>query len=114
MSDNHARQSFRPVYLLGDPEQKSPRLFVELWHTKEWPDVLAHLAMLPGLSNVTFRETASEDEPALSFAYKGHCFSFYRAGGDYLGEVDDAACPDETLLRIAHHLNQLLCPVTTL
>jgi hypothetical protein len=106
------RHSFRPVYLLGDPTETSPRIFVELWDTKDWPDVLAHLAKLPGVSDTAFR-AATRDEPGLSFTYEGHSFSFYRAGGDYMGEVGDAVCPDDILLRVAHHLNQLLCPVTT-
>jgi len=112
MSNEIVRHGFAPVRLGGDPEESGPRIFVELWHTKDWPDVIAHLAKLSGVSDTTFRE-ASGDEPALRFEFEGHAFAFYRGGGEYIGQVADAACPDEILLRVAHHFNRLLCPVST-
>ena len=112
MSDKPVTNGFAPVCLLGDSEGDRPRTFVELWDTKDWPDVLAHLGKLPGISDVNFRDV-NQNEPPLMFTFLGHRFSFYRADGDYLGVVDDPECPDEILLRVAHHLNSLLCPITT-
>lgn len=112
MSDKPILRGFAPVRILGDPNDAKPRNFVELWDTKSWPDVVSHLATLSGVSNVKF-EDAGPDKPGLTFIYEEHSFSFYRACGDYMGVVEKADCPDEVLLRVAHHLNYLLCPTTT-
>lgn len=117
LTGRREQRGFKPVCLLGDPDAMGPRIFVEWWDTQDWPAALAHLAKLPGVSDTTVeseREAKCDDERPRSFRYEGHAFALLRGCGDYLGEVQDAACPDETLLRIAHHLNHLLCPITTL
>jgi hypothetical protein len=103
---------FAPVRLLGDPDEDRDRIFVELWDTKDWPDVLAHLERLRGVSCLTSLQ-ANPDAAGLTFTFGGHRFSFYRACGEYVGLVEDPRCPDEVLLRVAHHMNNLLCPITT-
>lgn len=112
MSDNPIKDSFAPVRLLGDSDDVSPRVFVELWDTAPWSDVVSHLATLPGVTDIVVRE-AVPDEPGLTFSYEGHAFSFYRAGGDYVGVVAIACCPDDILLSVANHLNCLLCRITS-
>lgn len=102
---------FRPVYLLGDADDEPPRIFVELWDTRDWPEVQNRLAQLPDITELAFRQHDNA-EACLEFVFRSHRFRFYRGCGDYAGVVDDPSCPDEILLGVADHLNRFLCPIT--
>ena len=84
-------RGFAPVHLLGDSDDHPNRIFVELWDTKDWPDMLTHLETLRGVSCVTSHE-AGPDSPGLTFTYGGHKFSFHRGCGDYVRQREDMHC----------------------
>ena len=112
MSSQHrepAPAGFRPILLLGDPSNDSPRIFVELWDTQDWPEVRSHLALLPHIAELQF----AHGEEHIAFIFRGHRFRFYRGSGEYTGVVEDPACSDDVLFAVADHLNRLLCPITT-
>ena len=83
------------------------RQFADLPQTAGWYKLRKHIAKLNGASITNF-VTDYITEAWMDFTFQGHSFSVNGQYGNYWFFVDDAECPDETLLTVLHHCEALL------
>lgn len=83
------------------------RNFAALPHTVAWDEVRDHVEALQGARLTGFVMNAT-GEAWLDFAYAGYDFSINNQVGELWFFVEDASCPEPTLLLVADHFGALL------
>lgn len=83
------------------------RQFADIPQLVSYDRLREHAAMLKGAVEKAF-VTDHITEMWLEFDYEGHCFSVNDQMGEYWFFVNDRKCPDDILLAVLKHFQELI------
>jgi hypothetical protein len=96
-----------PINLFDFRMNDGSRHFADLPETVFFDDLRQYAARLPGAKETGF-VTDWVTEVWLDFEFRGQNFSINNQFGDYWFFVENPDCPDEILLEVLEHFQQIL------